>query len=70
LAFDKFENKPELRACILTSWYVFDKYYQLSDESPVYAAALILHPSQRKAHIIKNWPRRWHKTEFNNVQKL
>ena len=42
----------------------------MSDESPVYAAALILHPSRRKAHILKNWPRSWHKTVFNSVKKL
>ena len=53
LAFKKFRNKQQLLGCILTSWYVFDKYYQLSDENPIYAAALILHPSQRKAHILK-----------------
>ena len=70
LAFEKFRNKQQLLGCILTSWHVFDKYYQLSDESPVYAAALILHPSRRKAHILKNWPRSWHKTAFNNVKKL
>jgi hypothetical protein len=44
-AFIKFRNKQQLLGCIFTSWHVFDKYYQLSDESPVYAAALILHPS-------------------------
>jgi hypothetical protein len=42
----------------------------LSDKSPVYAAVLILHSSRRKAHILKNWPRSWHKTVFNSVKKL
>ena len=70
LAFEKFRNKQQLLGCILTSWHVFDKYYQLSDESPVYAAALILHPSRRKAHILKNWPRSWHRTAFNSVKAL
>ncbi|PVH93317.1 hypothetical protein DM02DRAFT_483356, partial [Periconia macrospinosa] len=46
---------------VLTIWHIFDKYYQLSDESPAYGAALILHPSQRKAYIQKNWPKAWHK---------
>ncbi|XP_044717324.1 Ribonuclease H-like protein [Hirsutella rhossiliensis] len=49
---------------VLTSWYVFDKYYQLSDESPAYGAALILHPSRGKAHVQKNWPKAWHKNIF------
>ncbi|KAG7403201.1 hypothetical protein Forpe1208_v016468 [Fusarium oxysporum f. sp. rapae] len=41
----------------------------LSDESPAYAAALILHPSRGKAHIQKNWPKAWHKI-FTGVKKL
>ena len=69
-AFEKFRNKQQLLGCVLTSWHIFDKYYQLSDESPVYAAALILHPSRRKAHILKNWPRSWHRTVFSSVKKL
>lgn len=55
---------------MLTSWYVFDKYYKLSDESPAYAAALILHPSRREAYIQKNWPKSWQKKVFNSVKKL
>ena len=69
-AFNKYKDNQQLLGCVLTSWYIFEKYYKLSDESPAYAAALILHPLQRKAHIQKNWPRSWHKKIFNNVKKL
>jgi hypothetical protein len=69
-AFNKYKDNQQLLGCVLTSWYIFEKYYKLSDESPAYAAALILHPSQRKAYIQKNWPRSWHKKIFNNVKKL
>jgi hypothetical protein len=69
-AFEKYKDNQQMLGCVLTSWYVFDKYYQLSDESPVYAAALILHPSRRKAYIQKNWPKAWHKKIFNGVKKL
>jgi hypothetical protein len=55
---------------VFTSWHIFEKYYKLLDESPVYAAALILHLSQRKVYIQKNWPRFWHKKIFNSVKKL
>lgn len=55
---------------MLASWHVFDKFYQLSDESPAYGAALILHPSRGKAHIQKNWPKSWHKKTFTGVKKL
>jgi hypothetical protein len=66
----KYKNRTYLLGCILTSWHVFGKYYELSDENPVYAAALILHPSRRKAHIQKNWLISWHKNAFDSVKKL
>jgi hypothetical protein len=69
-ALDKHKDNQRLIGCVLASWHVFDKYYKLSDESPAYAAALILHPSRRKAHIQKNWPRSWHKKIFNGDKKL
>jgi hAT family C-terminal dimerisation region len=69
-AFDKYKAHQQLLGAVLTSWHVFDKYYQLSDESPAYGAALILHPSRRKSYIQKNWPKGWHKKIFNGVKKL
>jgi hypothetical protein len=52
-AFDKYNAHQQLLGVVLTSWHVFDKYHQLSDESPAYGAALILHPSRRKSYIQK-----------------
>lgn len=68
-AFEKYKDNQELLGCVLTSWFVFDKYYQKVDESPAYSAALILHPSRRKQHILKNWPKDWHRQAFNDVKK-
>jgi hypothetical protein len=69
-AFDKYRDNQQLLGCLLTSWYVFDKYYKLSEETPAYGAAMILHPSRRKTHIEKNWPKTWHKAVFDDVKKL
>ncbi|KAF5988483.1 high-osmolarity-induced transcription protein 1 [Fusarium bulbicola] len=69
-AFNKYKMNQQLVGPVLTSWHVFDKYYQLSDESPAYAAALILHPSRGKALTQKNWPKAWHKKIFTGVKKL
>ncbi|KAJ3454605.1 hypothetical protein MRS44_013205 [Fusarium solani] len=69
-AFNKYKMNQQLLGPVLASWHVFDKYYQLSDESPAYGAALILHPSRGKAHIQKNWPKSWHKKTFTGVKKL
>ncbi|RKK91609.1 hypothetical protein BFJ68_g16168, partial [Fusarium oxysporum] len=68
-AFQKHSGNATLRSCIAASWAVFDKYYQLTDESPAYGAAIILHPSRRVAHIKKNWPKSWHKPVLDGVRK-
>jgi hypothetical protein len=40
-------------------WFVLDKYYNMTEEAPVYAAALLLDSSRRAAYIRKNWPVGW-----------
>lgn len=68
-AFQKHHDNHALRSCIAASWAVFDKYYQLTDESPAYGAAMMLHPSRRMAHVKKNWPKSWHKPVLDGVTK-
>jgi hypothetical protein len=41
-------------------WFILSKYYRLTDEVPVYAAALLLDPRRRIAYIKQNWPKEWH----------
>lgn len=48
-----------LRA-IEMGWFILDKYYALTDEAPVYTAALLLHPSRRLQYLKRNWPPLWH----------
>jgi hypothetical protein len=52
---EKFYNQPRIAARLMSSWFKFDKYYQLSDDTPVYAAAVLLHPSLRKKVLCDNW---------------
>ena len=40
---------------LLTSWYKFDKYYKLTDDAPVYATAVLLHPSLHKRYLTSQW---------------
>ncbi|KAF1730630.1 putative AC9 transposase [Beauveria bassiana] len=55
------EDHRDLRMvrAIEMGWFVLNKYYNLTDETPVYAAALLLDPSRRAAYIRKNWPTSW-----------
>ena len=38
---NKHVNDTEFHDAIMRAWYAFDKYYSLTDEVPVYAAALL-----------------------------
>ncbi|KAJ4077856.1 hypothetical protein NW769_015272 [Fusarium oxysporum] len=51
-------------------WFVLDKYYTMTEDVPVYAAALLLDPSKRLAYIQKNWPRDWHETAIAGAQDI
>lgn len=51
-------------------WFVLDKYYTLTDDIPVYAAALLLNPSCRLAYLKKNWPEAWHENAINAARKI
>jgi hypothetical protein len=64
------EADPYLSIQIQKGWDTFDKYYYLSDQSPLYAAAIILHPCRRTEYISANWRREWQKPAFDAVRKL
>jgi hypothetical protein len=40
-------------------WAKMDKYYSISDRSPVYIAALVLSPQWKFKYIDDNWPEGW-----------
>jgi hypothetical protein len=44
---------------IITSWYAFDKYYLLIDQTGAYSAAILLHPSHRKSYLQTAWKKDW-----------
>ena len=50
-----------LRA-IEMGWFIIDKYYSKSDETPVYVAALLLDPRKRDAYLKQNWRRDWYES--------
>ena len=47
-----------------------NKYYNKTDDSPLYAAALILHPNRRLKYIRANWKPRWQKPVLKKVKDL
>jgi hypothetical protein len=49
-------SNKRIRECILNSWSVMRKYYDLTDKShSIYAAATLLNPLYRMTYFEKNW---------------
>lgn len=49
-------------------WFVLNKYYALTDNTPVYAAALLLDPSKRLKYIQHNWDVSWISNAVENTR--
>lgn len=56
---NKHVNNTSLLSAITNSWYAFDKWYSATDSTPVYAAAVLLHPRRRLAYFNKAWKEEW-----------
>ena len=52
---EKFKGNARITVRLIAAWYKFDKYYELSDNTPVHAAAALLHPQLREAYLRKVW---------------
>lgn len=60
----------KLHTAIMTCWYAFDKWYEAIDHTPVYAAAVLLHPYRRLAHLDHYWPKEWVAPALANARML
>lgn len=49
------QSHPELATSINLAWDKLDGYYKKLDDSPVYAATLMLHPQYRLQYIREKW---------------
>ena len=49
---------------------VLNKYYAKTDKSPLYIAALILHPSRRLDYIRAHWPKKFQEPAIRAMKKL
>ena len=55
----KCKDDPIFGPMFNSGWKKMNKYYNLFDKTPVYAAALVLHPTRKWKHIEKHWVREW-----------
>src|SRR5271169_4108641 len=51
-------SRRHIRTAINNAWEKLDKYYALTDETPVYLAALVLHPGQEWRYFEQKWAER------------
>ncbi|EED18012.1 hypothetical protein TSTA_117840 [Talaromyces stipitatus ATCC 10500] len=65
-----FIADKEFSLRIQKGWDTFDKYYSKIDESPLYAAARILHLNRRTKYICANWKTKWQKPMLKKVRDL
>jgi hypothetical protein len=61
---------PRMLRAIEMGWFVLNKYYTMTEDVPVYAAALLLDPSKRLKYIKQNWPQQWHETAIAGAQDI
>jgi hypothetical protein len=58
-AKETYANDPFISPCCNSGWAKLDKYYTLTERSPVYIAALVLSPQWKWDYINNNWPKEW-----------
>lgn len=68
-------SAPEFYDCRMLhslemGWFILDKYYTMSDEAPVYVAALLLDPRCRRAYLDKNWKSIWIDPAIVKVRRM
>lgn len=51
-------------------WFILNKYYELTDSVPVYAAAMLLDPSKRSRYLTQNWPVEWHQKALDATRRI
>jgi hypothetical protein len=69
-SLDTFKANTFFSPRVQRSWVAFDKYYLKTEDSPYYAAAIILHPSRRTGYLKHNWDKKWVRPAIQAVKKL
>ena len=71
---EKFKGNAQMTVRLMAAWYKFDKYYKLADDTPVHAAAALLHSQLREAYLRKVWSakeqQKWIKPIITKVRNL
>jgi hypothetical protein len=66
----RYADNRALSASLMNCWLVFDKYYALTEATPAYAAALLLHPSLKRPYMHRFWRQEWIEPAIQAVRAL
>ena len=58
-AQSKYANHDVLKKMVNSGWQKMEKYYSKTDESPAYAAAIILNPTRKDGYVNAFWRPSW-----------
>ncbi|KHO11387.1 hypothetical protein MAA_10902 [Metarhizium robertsii ARSEF 23] len=67
---ETYADDPIMAPMYNSGWAKLDKYYRLTDESPAYVAAIVLHPSHKWHYIHENWKTEWVESSKELIETL
>lgn len=65
-----YHDDPFMGPCCNSGWQKLNKYYSLTDRSPVYIAALVLCPQNKWQYMEDNWLAEWITDAKTKVQEF
>lgn len=61
---------PILASCINLAWSKLNKYYEATDDSSIYATAVMLDPRLKRQYFDRNWKKPWIEKADLNFKRL
>jgi len=69
-AKETYLDSPILASCINLAWTKLNKYYEATDDSTVYATAVMLDPRLKLQYFDRNWKKCWIETAELHFKRL
>lgn len=67
---EQYKDHPIMAPCFNSAWSKLRKYYEKTSDTPIYAAALVLHPAYKWEYIEANWDASWVPETKKQVQEF
>ena len=67
---EQYKDHLIMAPCFNLAWSKLRKYYEKTSDTPIYAAALVLHPAYKWEYIEANWDASWVPETKKQVQEF